>query len=46
MSKPIIFSLGFGLGLAIGLGIALYLQLVISNVDMIYPAAAPWIVWA
>ena len=38
--------IGIVVGLALGLGIALYLQLQISNADMIYPAIAPWILWA
>ena len=46
MSKIIVFTLGLSLGLAIGLVIALIIQSNILQMDMIMPAAAPWIVWA
>jgi len=39
------YLLVLAIGLAAGLGLALYLQLVISNADIIYPAAC-CTVWA
>ena len=46
MSKPLLFILALTLGIAIGMAIALYMQIQISNAEMIYPANMPWIVWA
>jgi len=42
----IYLSLAPTAGIAIDLLFALYLQLTISNTDMIYPATVPWVVWA
>ena len=47
MSKYIIgLLMGLALGVLIGLVIALIIQSNILQMDMIMPAAAPWIVWA
>ena len=43
--RTLTYLLVLAIGMAAGLGLALYLQLLISNADMIYPTAY-CIVWA